>query len=111
MMEREEKRRELHDKILALVREYADEYHKPAPWTKGARIPYAGRVYDHEEMEALVDSALEFWLTAGRYAAQFEKGLAAFLGTRHALAVNSGSAANLLAFMAPPSPIVMWCGG
>ena len=106
MMDREEKRRELHDKILALVREYADEYHKPAPWTKGARIPYAGRVYDHEEMEALVDSALEFWLTAGRYAAQFEKGLAAFLGTRHALAVNSGSAANLLAFMALTSPLL-----
>ena len=106
MKERETKKQELHDKILALVREYADEYHKPAPWTKGARIPYAGRVYDHEEMEALVDSSLEFWLTAGRYAAQFEKGLAAFLGTRHALAVNSGSAANLLAFMALTSPLL-----
>ena len=106
MQERETKKQELHDKILALVREYADEYHKSAPWTKGARIPYAGRVYDHEEMEALVDSSLEFWLTAGRYAAQFEKGLAAFIGTRHALAVNSGSAANLLAFMALTSPLL-----
>ena len=106
MKERETKKQELHDKILTLVREYADEYHKPALWTKGVRIPYAGRVYDHEEMEALVDSALEFWLTAGRYAVQFEKGLAAFLGTRHALAVNSGSAANLLAFMALTSPLL-----
>ena len=106
MKETETKKAALHDKILALVREYADEYHKPAPWTKGARIPYAGRVYDHEEVEALVDSALEFWLTAGRYAAEFEKGLAAFLGTRHALAVNSGSAANLLAFMALTSPLL-----
>ena len=61
MKEIEAKKQELHDKILALVREYADEYHRPVPWTKGARIPYAGRVYDHEEMEALVDSSLEFW--------------------------------------------------
>ena len=99
-------KQELHDKILALVREYADDYHKPAAWKPGDRIPYAGRVYDHEEMESLVDSALEFWLTAGRYAEEFEKGLAAFLGVRHALAVNSGSAANLLAFMALTSPLL-----
>ncbi|MEX5284791.1 lipopolysaccharide biosynthesis protein RfbH [Selenomonas sputigena] len=98
--------KELHDKILALVRDYADAYHKPAPWKPGDRIPYAGRVYDNEEIEALVDSALEFWLTAGRYAEEFEKGLAAFLGVRHALAVNSGSAANLLAFMALTSPLL-----
>lgn len=106
MKEREKKRQELHDKIIALVRAYADEYHRPAPWQRGGRIPYAGRVYDHEEIEALTDSALEFWLTAGRYAAAFEKGLAYFLGTRHALAVNSGSAANLLAFMALTSPLL-----
>ena len=106
MKEREKKRQELHDKIITLVREYADEYHRPAPWQRGGRIPYAGRVYDHEEIEALTDSALEFWLTAGRYAAAFEKGLASFLGTRHALAVNSGSAANLLAFMALTSPLL-----
>ena len=99
-------KQELHDKILALVREYADDYHKPAAWKPGDRIPYAGRVYDHEEMESLVDSALEFWLTAGRYAEEFEKGLAAFLGVRHALAVNSGSAANLLVFMALTSPLL-----
>ena len=99
-------KQELHDKILALVREYADDYHKPAAWKPGDRIPYAGRVYDHEERESLVDSALEFWLTAGRYAEEFEKGLAAFLGVRHALAVNSGSAANLLAFMALTSPLL-----
>ena len=98
--------KELHDKILALVRDYADAYHKPAPWKPGDRIPYAGRIYDNEEIEALVDSALEFWLTAGRYAEEFEKGLAAFLGVRHALAVNSGSAANLLAFMALTSPLL-----
>ena len=99
-------KQELHDKILALVREYADDYHKLAAWKPGDRIPYAGRVYDHEEMESLVDSALEFWLTAGHYAEEFEKGLAAFLGVRHALAVNSGSAANLLAFMALTSPLL-----
>ena len=105
-MERETKKQELHDKILALVREYAEECHRPTPWKRGGRIPYAGRVYDHEEVEALVDSSLEFWLTAGRYAEKFEKEFAAFLGTRHALAVNSGSSANLLAFMALTSPLL-----
>lgn len=105
-MKRETKKQELHDKILALVREYAEECHRPTPWKRGGRIPYAGRVYDHEEVEALVDSSLEFWLTAGRYAEKFEKEFAAFLGTRHALAVNSGSSANLLAFMALTSPLL-----
>ena len=106
VMERETKKQELHDKILALVREYAEECRRPTPWKRGGRIPYAGRVYDHEEVEALVDSSLEFWLTAGRYAEKFEKEFAAFLGTRHALAVNSGSSANLLAFMALTSPLL-----
>ena len=105
-MKRETKKQELHDKILALVREYAEEYHRSAAWKRGGRIPYAGRVYDHEEVEALVESSLEFWLTAGRYAEKFEKEFAAFLGTRHALAVNSGSSANLLAFMALTSPLL-----
>jgi CDP-6-deoxy-D-xylo-4-hexulose-3-dehydrase len=69
-------------------------------FTPGDRIPYAGRVFDDKEIGNLIDSSLDFWLTAGRYAARFEKEFAEFLGVRHCSLVNSGSSANLLAFMA-----------
>ena len=68
------------------------------------KINYAGRVYDEKEIINLVDSALDFWLTAGRYAKEFEKGLAEFLGVKYCLLVNSGSSANLLAISALTSP-------
>lgn len=68
------------------------------------RIPYAGRVFDDDELVSLVDAALEFWLTQGRFTDQFEKELADFLGISHCCFVNSGSSANLLAFMALTSP-------
>ena len=98
---------EMRGEILALVREYCEKYHTPkADFTPGDRLPYAARVYDHEEMENLVSSALEFWLTAGHYTEEFERGLAAFLGVRHCSLVNSGSSANLLAFMALTSPLL-----
>ncbi|WP_317368211.1 lipopolysaccharide biosynthesis protein RfbH [uncultured Tyzzerella sp.] len=64
------------------------------------QINYAGRVYDEEEMLNLIDSSLEFWLTSGRYTEQFEKDLSRFLNVKYSLLVNSGSSANLLAFMA-----------
>lgn len=99
-------KKELHDQILALVREYCDTYHAPQPWHEGDRLPYASRVYDHEEMENLVDSALEFWLTSGRYVKSFEQQLAAYLGVRFVSVVNSGSSANLLAFMTLTSPLL-----
>ena len=67
-------------------------------------IPYAGRVYDEKEMIALVDSSLDFWLTSGRFAKQFEEELAAFLGAKHCILTNSGSSANLLAISALTSP-------
>lgn len=67
-------------------------------------IPYAGRVFDEKEMIALVDASLDFWLTTGRYAEQFEKGLAEFLGMKYCLLTNSGSSANLLAVSALTSP-------
>ena len=70
----------------------------------GSRIPYAGRVFDEREITTLVDSSLDFWLTTGRYAERFEKEFAAFLGVQHCSLVNSGSSANLLAFMALTSP-------
>ncbi|MCK9362302.1 MAG: lipopolysaccharide biosynthesis protein RfbH [Syntrophales bacterium] len=73
-------------------------------FTPGDRIPYAGRVFDEREITSLVDSSLDFWLTTGRYAEKFEKEFAAFLGVQHCSLVNSGSSANLLAFMALTSP-------
>lgn len=95
------------EQILEMVREYCDKYHNhPKKFEEGDRIPYASRVYDREEMSNLVDSALEFWLTAGRYAEQFEKNFARYLGVKHCSLVNSGSSANLLAFMALTSPLL-----
>jgi len=91
--------------ILRLVREYCDAHHNRAPGP-GMRIPYARRVYDAREMTALVDAALDFWLTAGRYAEAFEAGLTRFLGRGHCLLVNSGSSANLLALAALTSPLL-----
>ena len=69
-------------------------------------ISYAGRVYDEKEMINLVDASLDFWLTAGRYAKQFEKELAEFLGIKYCLLTNSGSSANLLAISALTSPLL-----
>lgn len=67
-------------------------------------INYGGRVYDEEEMVSLVESSLDFWLTAGRYAKQFEEELAYFLGMKYCMLTNSGSSANLLAMSALTSP-------
>jgi len=95
------------DQILELVSTYCDTYHnQPKNFQEGQRLPYASRVYDHDEMVNLVDSALEFWLTSGRYTAEFEQTFAAYLGVRTCLLVNSGSSANLVAFMALTSPLL-----
>ncbi len=72
----------------------------------GQNIPYASRVYDSSEMVNLVDSSLDFWLTAGRYTDEFEKKFAQYLGVRFCALVNSGSSANLIAFMALTSPLL-----
>ena len=71
-----------------------------------SRVPYAGRVYDEKEMIHLVDSSLDFWLTTGRYTERFERDFADFLGVKYAFLVNSGSSANLLAFMSLTSPLL-----
>lgn len=95
------------EEILAMVKEYADIYHKRnTEFQEGQRIPYASRVYDSAEMVSLVDSALEFWLTSGRYTDEFEQKLAKYLGVKYCSLVNSGSSANLNAFMALTSPIL-----
>jgi CDP-6-deoxy-D-xylo-4-hexulose-3-dehydrase len=91
--------------ILAKVREHyeatwGDREFDPA----SASVPVAGRVFDAQELVLLVDAALDFWLTTGRYAALLERGLARFMGLRHAILTNSGSSANLLALSALTSP-------
>ena len=76
--------------ILKLVEEYCNTYHcQKKEFQRGDRIPYASRVYDSEEMVNLVDSALEFWLTSGRYTAEFEKNLCEYLGVKYCSLVNS----------------------
>ena len=94
------------EEILQMVREYCNNYHNQKDYHEGDRIPYASRVYDSAEMVNLVDSALEFWLTSGRYTDQFESNLAKYLGVKYCSLVNSGSSANLLAFMALTSPLL-----
>ncbi|MCR5688226.1 MAG: lipopolysaccharide biosynthesis protein RfbH [Lachnospiraceae bacterium] len=97
---------EAREKILESVRCYCGKYHNTGRDEETGRIPYASRVYDGDEMSNLVDSALEFWLTAGRYSEEFEKEFSAYLGVRYCSLVNSGSSANLLAFMALTSPLL-----
>ena len=97
---------EARKQILDLVADYCDTFHKKKEYKEGDRIPYASRVYDHSEMVNLVDSSLEFWLTSGRYTDEFEKKLAEYLGVRYCSLVNSGSSANLIAFMALTSPLL-----
>lgn len=93
--------------ILEMVAEYCDVYHnKQKEFKEGNRIPYASRVYDHAEMVNLVDAALEFWLTSGRYTDKFELKLAEYLRVKYCSLVNSGSSANLIAFMALTSPLL-----
>ena len=105
-MQKEMNEKAAREEILSLVKEYCEAYHKTKDFTEGDRIPYARRVYDSEEMCNLVDSALEFWLTSGRYTDKFEADFAKFLGVKYCSLVNSGSSANLLAFMALTSDLL-----
>ena len=105
-MLKDKSEREAREEILSLVKEYCNTYHRKKEYREGDRIPYASRVYDSSEMVNLVDSALEFWLTSGRYTDEFEKKLASYLGVKYCSLVNSGSSANLCAFMALTSPLL-----
>jgi CDP-4-dehydro-6-deoxyglucose reductase, E1 len=97
----EEIRREIFERVRLLYQLRKDgEKFIPGK----SRINYAGRVYDEKEMISLVDASLDFWLTTGRYAKQFEEELARFIGVRYCLLTNSGSSANLLAISALTSP-------
>jgi CDP-6-deoxy-D-xylo-4-hexulose-3-dehydrase len=104
-METEKLKRE----ILRLTREYSEHMHRAqrpgdspsrAKWQNGETIPYAGRVFDADEVEAAVSATLDFWLTLGPEGEAFEKELASFLGVKYSLLVNSGSSANLIAISA-----------
>lgn len=100
---------EARGQIRGMVAQYYKDYKKPQQeksFTEGDRIPYASRVYDEQEMCSLVDASLDFWLTAGRYAEEFERKFAEYLGIRFCSLVNSGSSANLIAFMALTSPLL-----
>lgn len=92
---------ELRDEIMALVEEYHSVRHAPKPFKPGeSRAPVSGKVCDAADMKSLVDSALDMWLTTGRFNEDFQKKLADHIGVRYALTVNSGSSANLCAFAA-----------
>ena len=95
-----------HNSVLNSVKEYYKQYMIKPEYQDGDRIPYASRVFDEHEVINLVDSALEFWLTAGRYTDEFEKNFARYLNVPYCSLVNSGSSANLIAFMALTSSLL-----
>lgn len=89
---------ELRQAILAQVADYYQKVHRERPFIPGETpVHYAGRVFDAQEMQNMVSAVLDFWLTAGPYANEFEKRLGQFLGTREVVPTNSGSSANLVA--------------
>lgn len=99
------KEQEMRKAVFAAVEKYYQEYYATKPqWQQGDKLSYGGRVFDQEEMITLVDSALDFWLTTGRYSEKFEKDFAEFLEVEYCSLTNSGSSANLLAFMSLTSP-------
>jgi CDP-6-deoxy-D-xylo-4-hexulose-3-dehydrase len=99
--------KELHDRILDLVRQYYHARHANKAFLPGAsKVPYAGRVFDENEMVRAVGSVLDFWLTLGPEGEAFERELARYVGVRHSVVVNSGSSANLVAFATLTSPQV-----
>jgi CDP-4-dehydro-6-deoxyglucose reductase, E1 len=96
---------ELRAQILELTRQYHAEAFPHRPFVPGdSPVPVSGRVFDDEDLASLVDSSLDFWLTTGRFAHQFERRFAKLFGRRHCVLVNSGSSANLTAFSALTSP-------
>ncbi|QHU98988.1 lipopolysaccharide biosynthesis protein RfbH [Synechocystis sp. CACIAM 05] len=95
----------LREKIFTSVLEYYQYKFQTRPFIPGQTyIPVSGKVFDDQELIKLVDSSLDFWLTTGRYAAEFEQRFADWLGVKHCLLVNSGSSANLVALSALTSP-------
>ncbi|MFZ3372899.1 MAG: lipopolysaccharide biosynthesis protein RfbH [Desulfitobacteriaceae bacterium] len=107
MLDKDKLELEIKEQVFDAVKKYYEVKHQKEQqqdFKQGNRIPYAGRVFDEQEIINLVDSALDFWLTTGKYATRFEKDFASFLGVKYCSLTNSGSSANLLAFMALTSP-------
>lgn len=104
MMPEWENEKQAREEIKALVCDYYKQYKTTKPYEDGDRITYAARVFDEKEMCALTDAMLDFWLTTGRFSDEFEKNFAQWLGVKYAHLVNSGSSANLLAFMVLTAP-------
>ena len=99
--------KELRQKILDLVAQYAEVALAPKPFTAGtSAVPPSGKVIGASELQHLVEASLDGWLTTGRFNDEFEKQLAAFLGVKHALTTNSGSSSDLLALSALTSPVL-----
>jgi CDP-6-deoxy-D-xylo-4-hexulose-3-dehydrase len=97
----------IRSQIAELVQRYAEIAHKAPEFQPGvSRVPVSGKVYDHRDMQNLVESGLDFWLTTGRFNRKFEARLAAYFGTKHAITVNSGSSANLVAVSALTSDLL-----
>lgn len=95
----------LRDDVLKAVRAFHAHKFAPKTFVPGTTpVPVSGKVFDDEEMTKLVDSSLDFWLTTGRFAAEFERKFADWIGVKHCLLVNSGSSANLVALTALTSP-------
>ena len=96
---------EAREQIKALIKDYYHDFKEmKEPFNPGKRISYASRVFDEKEMQALTDATLDFWLTTGRFSEQFEKEFAEWIGVKYAHLVNSGSSANLIAFMILTAP-------
>ena len=105
MREAAELAKKLRQQVMESAALYYEAQHKPTtPFQPGNQIPYGGRVFDQHEIINLIDAALDFWLTAGKYAEKFETDFSNYLGVSHCSLTNSGSSANLLAFMALTSP-------
>ena len=99
------KEEELRSQVFDAVEQYYQYKFQQRPFIPGQTyVPVSGKVFDDQELTQLVDASLDFWLTTGRYAAQFEERFAEWMGVKHCLLVNSGSSANLLALTALTSP-------
>ena len=99
-MSEQEARQQIKDLVAEYYRKYKEPVESKEKFKPGDRISYASRVYDEKEMTSLTDAMLDFWLTTGRFSEQFEREFAAWIGVKYAHLVNSGSSANLIAFMA-----------
>jgi CDP-6-deoxy-D-xylo-4-hexulose-3-dehydrase len=104
MVNESTKEKELREKAILAALDHMRVYHAKKEYVYGDKVPYGGRMYDEQEMRNLIDSSLDFWLTSGRYTDKFEKLLGKYLNVKYVSMVNSGSSANLAAFMALTSP-------